>query len=79
MMAWLWHNQTGQLDLQVSIAAAQLSGDIPQVLIHTLIVQISAHQKDIIAPVVTHSLSLSRKLKYTFIDYLRPELKSPTP
>ena len=34
--------QIGQLDLQLSIAAAQLSVDIPHVWIHALIVQISA-------------------------------------
>ena len=69
----------GKLYLQFSVTAAERGGDVPQVLIHALIVQVSAHQKDIIAAMVSYCLSLTRKLKYTFIDYLRPELKSPTP
>ena len=60
--------QIGQLDLQFSVAAAQLSGDIPQVLIHALVLQISAHHKDIIAPVVSNCLPLTRKLKLLILS-----------
>ena len=67
--------QIGQLDLQFSSTAAQFSFDIPQVLIQALVVQIFAHHKDIIAPVVTHRLSLTRKLKYTITDCFRPSLE----